>query len=367
MELRAFRKSLATGLLGALLLSGAPHLSASTPQEVFRGVSPSIVVIEARSSAGKVTATGSGIVVAPESVATNCHVIKGAASIAVRQSPHGLLATVVDSRQDRDVCTLSVKGLNSRPAIFGSSLNLAVGSKVYALGAPKGLSMTFSEGIVSGFRQISAGRVIQFTAPISPGSSGGGLFDDGGRLVGMTTSYIEGGQQLNFAVPVEWIAESIVKSPEGAASPAAEPAADDTLLLRCAGATQKLFSYRPILPGELPAPTQETITVIFDLAKKTVQSDSIPFLYRTNAETGALLGRARITLTEYDIVAELPKVLDDGRGRIAQELFPHSKVSLDRVSGELTVDIHWFTDGFGKVFHQLKGTYMCQRVARRAI
>lgn len=74
------------------------------------------------------------------------------------------------------------------------------------MGAPRGLELSLSDGIVS---QLRGGPppFIQTTAAISRGSSGGGLFDAEGRLVGFTTLYIEGGQSLNFAMPVEWVGE----------------------------------------------------------------------------------------------------------------------------------------------------------------
>lgn len=71
----------------------------------------------------------------------------------------------------------------------------------------RGFELTVSEGIVSGIRETLQGRRIQITAPISPGSSGGGLYDRFGRLVGITASSVEGAQNLNFAVPIEAILE----------------------------------------------------------------------------------------------------------------------------------------------------------------
>ena len=74
------------------------------------------------------------------------------------------------------------------------------------MGAPKGLELSLSDGLVA---QLRGGPppFIRTTAAISPGSSGGGLFDREGQLVGLTTLYIEGEQSLNFAMPVEWIGE----------------------------------------------------------------------------------------------------------------------------------------------------------------
>ena len=98
------------------------------------------------------------------------------------------------------------KALTGKPAQLGKAAGLKVGDPVYAVGAPKGLELSLSDGIVA---QLRGGPppLIQTTAAISPGSSGGGLFDGEGRLVGLTTLYVEGGQSLNFAMPVEWIGE----------------------------------------------------------------------------------------------------------------------------------------------------------------
>jgi tetratricopeptide (TPR) repeat protein len=80
-----------------------------------------------------------------------------------------------------------------------------MGERVYAIGAPAGLELTLSEGLVSGLRRYSEVYVIQTTAPVSHGSSGGGLFDSRGQLIGITTYILKEGQNLNFAMPTEWV------------------------------------------------------------------------------------------------------------------------------------------------------------------
>ena len=79
---------------------------------------------------------------------------------------------------------------------------LRTNDKVYAIGSPKGLENSLSDGIVSGKRRNrKSGFDIQFTADISPGSSGGGLFDADGNLIGITTSARKDANSLYFAVP----------------------------------------------------------------------------------------------------------------------------------------------------------------------
>jgi len=92
------------------------------------------------------------------------------------------------------------------PAVVRAPLSsVAVGARVYAIGAPQGLDLTLSDGVVASLRSFEDTKLIQTNAAISPGSSGGGLFDASGRLIGITTFQSRNGQNLNFAVPADWI------------------------------------------------------------------------------------------------------------------------------------------------------------------
>ena len=195
-------------LIGAVfflaILSVPGH--ALTPDQVFDKVKDSIVVVKTLDAQGKVKGQGSGVLVSSGMVATNCHVIEGGASYQVGRGKELVRATLYAEDGDKDICLLNVKGITGTPAQLGKAAGLKVGVPVYAVGAPKGLELSLSDGIVA---QLRGGPppLIQTTAAISPGSSGGGLFDGEGRLVGLTTLYLEGGQSLNFAMPVEWIGE----------------------------------------------------------------------------------------------------------------------------------------------------------------
>ena len=81
--------------------------------------------------------------------------------------------------------------------------DLVVGEKVYTVGAPIGLERTLGEGIISGLRKFEGEKLIQTSAPISSGSSGGGLFDTRGNLIGITTFLLYEAQNLNFAIAAE--------------------------------------------------------------------------------------------------------------------------------------------------------------------
>jgi tetratricopeptide (TPR) repeat protein len=179
---------------------------ALTPSQVFDKVKDSVVVVKTLDSKGKVKMQGSGVLISAGRIATNCHVVEGGASYQVGRGKQFVQATLYAEDRDKDICILDTKGITGKPVQLGKAAGLKVGVPVYAVGAPQGLELSLSDGIVS---QLRGGPppLIQTTAAISPGSSGGGLFDGKGLLVGLTTLYIEGGQNLNFAMPVEWIGE----------------------------------------------------------------------------------------------------------------------------------------------------------------
>ena len=189
-----------------------PADGGDSAESVFENVWRSVVVVIAGDSQG-----GGVVVNEPNQVATNCHVVdespndirvyKGANRRAVRDAPHS--AEIVSGDRERDVCILFVSGLWAIPAKIRPVAELEIGEAVYAVGTPKGLDFSISNGIVSQLRKEEGENapLIQTSAAISPGSSGGGLFDSKGRLVGLTTWKIREGENLNFAVPVDWALE----------------------------------------------------------------------------------------------------------------------------------------------------------------
>jgi tetratricopeptide (TPR) repeat protein len=179
---------------------------ALTPAQVFDKVKDTVVVVITLDAQGKSKVQGSGVLLPSGKIATNCHVVKGGTSYQVGRDKLLVSATLFAEDGDMDICLLDAKGIQGKPAHLGKAVNLKVGDPVYAVGTPRGLELSISDGIVSQLRGGSP-PFIQTTAAISPGSSGGGLFDREGRLVGITTFYLEGGQSLNFAMPVEWVGE----------------------------------------------------------------------------------------------------------------------------------------------------------------
>lgn len=189
-----------------------------TPEEIFAAVSPSIVKIVAPDGSGG-GAQGSGVVTGGGVVITNCHVVANAPEILVKQGNQTYSAGVRIADRDLDLCSLSVAGLTAPPVTM-STFDAKVGQRVYAIGAPQGLELTLSEGLISALRETNNGAIIQTSAAVSPGSSGGGLFNTSAQLVGIVTFQAKSGQNLNFALPAAWISEMTSRDSSTGLSPA---------------------------------------------------------------------------------------------------------------------------------------------------
>ena len=187
--------------------SASPAAAPRSAENVFAEVAPSVARVHVMDSSGRVIGIGSGVVIDKGIVITNCHVATRGTKLAVKINDSVMPATIQLADEVLDMCRLNVAGLSASAVAIGSVTSLRTGQRVYAIGAPAGLELTISEGIVSALRKVDDGTVIQTTAPISPGSSGGGLFDMSGRLVGIMTFQHRYGQNLNFALPADWIGQ----------------------------------------------------------------------------------------------------------------------------------------------------------------
>ena len=205
------RSSRLTIAILVLLLWAVPA-GALSPEEVFEKVAPSIVVVHVHTGDEKPSALGSGLIVEPDQVVTNCHVLTAGLKTYVSKQDRRFSAELRFADVDRDLCLLAVRGLNGRPVELAPMQGVKPGARVFAIGSPRGLELTISDGLVSGLRRIEGSQLIQTSAPISRGSSGGGLFDTSGRLLGVTTFTLAEGQNLNFALPADWISQLRVRS-----------------------------------------------------------------------------------------------------------------------------------------------------------
>jgi hypothetical protein len=197
--------------IGLLLVGGNVLAQTATPspEQLFERLSPSIWVVKTFDDAGRPIASGSAVVIRAGSLITNCHVLAKARKVSVTRDNVAYGAALEHADAARDLCLLKVANFNAPPVTVAPAELPKIGSRVYAIGNPRGLEMTISDGLLSGVRRADNDEFValQVTVPISPGSSGGGLFDAQGRLIGITTFMLRDAQNVNFALPAAWIAE----------------------------------------------------------------------------------------------------------------------------------------------------------------
>lgn len=203
-----------------LLFAACSTVSAQTAPQLARKTFPSVVMIVTSDANGQPLALGSGFSVRDGVIATNMHVIEGASTARIKvigRSETYAVAGVIGTDATADLALLKVGGLNAPPLELGDSKQAAVGDQVFAVGNPEGLEGTFSEGIISGIRTVDRDSLLQITAPISPGSSGGPVIDSTGKVLGIAVATFKEGQNLNFAVPVSYLKALIARGLTGAA------------------------------------------------------------------------------------------------------------------------------------------------------
>jgi len=174
---------------------------------IARAAEGAVVSIVMSDKDGKPIAQGSGFLASKDGlIMTNYHVIAEGNS-AVAKLPDGafyVVDGVLAFDKVRDIALIRAHGQNFRTLPLGNSDRVQIGEEVVAIGNPLSLESTVSNGIVSGIRAVKeeGGKYLQITAPISPGSSGGPLFKMTGEVIGITTMHLKGGENLNFAIPI---------------------------------------------------------------------------------------------------------------------------------------------------------------------
>jgi S1-C subfamily serine protease len=169
--------------------------------EVFDKASGAVYVVKADRR------LGSAVAISDNELLTNCHVTGDLAEVKIARAKDEMPAKVISRNADADRCVLRTDTKLAKWVTVRPYDDIKVGERAITIGTPQGLELTAAEGIVSSKRLYNQTRVVQTSAPISQGSSGGGLFDARGHLLGITTFYFRGGQNLNFAVAAEEYAQ----------------------------------------------------------------------------------------------------------------------------------------------------------------
>ncbi|MGZ8844733.1 MAG: trypsin-like peptidase domain-containing protein [Pyrinomonadaceae bacterium] len=204
-------RKLAAFTFFVFLCPGLPARAQDQLPELVRRIKPSAVAIETFDARGEKLSRGSGFFIDTDRVVTNRHVIDG----AYRAEVHSIsgsryqVKTVLAVDAEADVALLKVDAPPHlvRPLPLDRT-SPQEGESIVVIGNPFGLEGSVTNGIVSAVRDIPGfGRIIQITAPISPGSSGSPVVNMQGQVIGVATLQITGGQSVNFAIPSERIAQ----------------------------------------------------------------------------------------------------------------------------------------------------------------
>jgi S1-C subfamily serine protease len=204
-------KAVSTGVALAVLTAATPAASQTkglAPTEIAARAQDATVQVRALDRAGRQVASGSGFLVGADgTLVTNYHVVHGGESLQVELPTGEIYDNVffVTADPRRDLVVLKIPAERLPIMALGDETEMAIGEAVYVMGNPLGQTNTFSNGIVSARRVVDGVSLLQITAPISPGSSGGPVMNGAGQVVGVATMMMRAGQNLNYAVPVRYV------------------------------------------------------------------------------------------------------------------------------------------------------------------
>lgn len=183
--------------------------SFSSSPSAINNAQQSVVKLICYDHNGEETAIGSGFFIYDDkTIVTNYHVISEAyaCDISTEQDKTYSVSKVVGYDKDKDIAIITLsENTGLKPLKIGDPNKVKKGEKIVAIGSPLGIKNSVSDGILSGRITMDDMSVLQFTAPISSGNSGGALFDDKGRVIGVTFASYEDGQNLNLAIPIDLV------------------------------------------------------------------------------------------------------------------------------------------------------------------
>ncbi|MDH3223257.1 MAG: S1C family serine protease [Gemmatimonadota bacterium] len=193
-------------LAAPLALAGQEEGQTATLEELAAQATRSVVLIDVQTPT--TSRQGSGFIVDQSGrILTNQHVIRDVSSIRVKLASGDVYdeVHVLATDERRDLAILQIAGFRLPALDMGDSDEVRIGTPVVLIGSPLGLENTVTTGIVSGRRQEPEGfQLLQMSAPASKGSSGGPLMTLDGRVVGIASSQMNAGQNLNFALPINY-------------------------------------------------------------------------------------------------------------------------------------------------------------------
>jgi hypothetical protein len=201
-----------TKTLFGLLCVAVTHLVAAAPNEgLVQTLNPKVLRVQVGLANGAY-GLGSGVVVAKDQVVTNCHVIANATSISVVSGGSSYQISAIKPDWKHDVCILKADGLPLEPVVLGNSEALQYEQSVFTIGYPSFIPVpTSTYGVVKGLFPMDDSVIVRATSSFNKGSSGGGIFDDQGQLVGITTLKSPGKNAYYYNMSVTWVKALLTK------------------------------------------------------------------------------------------------------------------------------------------------------------
>jgi S1-C subfamily serine protease len=209
---RLVRSLLAMVLLAVATPVRARPQAASQPfdsAQITKKISPGVVLIKGTASSGEILGTGF-IISSDGKIATNLHVVEslknGGVLLTSGEKFDSFSVLAFDAR--KDIAIIKIPGFDLPTVALGNSNNVQVGEPVLAVGSPLGLQGTVTTGVVSSIRDDPTGggfKVLQTDASVNPGNSGGPLVNRQAEVIGIVTFKIRGGENLNFAIPINYL------------------------------------------------------------------------------------------------------------------------------------------------------------------
>ena len=274
-------------VLGLFLFCITTAASAQNAEQIAEKALAATVYLEMTDSNDQSLGFGSGFFVGPNQVATNFHVIEGAAkgtAKLVRKSTKYTIKGEYAIDEENDLAILDVRMEGIQPLSLGDSDAVKIGQTVYVAGNPEEQEGTFSPGMISSLREEDGKKRLQMTAPISPGSSGGPVLNSKGEVIGISFKLMEEGQNLNFAIPSNYLKELLTRSDKAKPWPPEESRSAKTYFRR-GNAKSKLGLYNAAI-----ANYDEAIRLIPDFAEA--------YFNRGNAKSE--LGLYKGAIADYD-------------------------------------------------------------------
>ena len=194
----------------ALAILGTSVVSAETAQEIAGTALRSTVLLTVEDENGQPLRSGIGFLVGDGLIASSLHVVEGASagyvSLAGEETRYAL-GNVTAKDRERDLVVIEIPATDLPTLPVGNSDAVQAGDRVYVAGNLRRLDGAFPHGVVSGIREVESGTLLQITAPISPGSSGGPVLNAAGEVIGITVASVRDGQNLIFAIPANYLAK----------------------------------------------------------------------------------------------------------------------------------------------------------------